>query len=428
MNQHGVCSRINIKFCFKLTFCSFIFCIVALIYLRKYYYVEEQLKTYNNFGFYPVNDQGVYSFWNVCIEDTGFNKQSSFQGYEYKETQRIAVYNSFYRIGDQQLNVAASSNSELRTWDLKFFRRPIPSTHTFHKVTAFFIIPTCPRNFHHFWIDHFVSLFNVVWRGNRLKPNSGNRVFYPGHGYINNTDNCYDVNRFKKFLDPLYLGSKPSVFYNAPTNSCYSSAVFGANTVNLKNPRFIINHTLSYFLKNSDEYKQILKTKPCSVVIFNREYRKIINIDELISAAKSMGLGEVCKVSFEKISFEEQLSVASRAHMMVGVQGAGLQWAVFMPDKSVLVEVGWPQKHWGFYYSGIVKAYGIQHVQLVTQNVQVNWSSYEKNVRKGVVVGVDERLEILAGSGVKNQNDNLWKWADVVVDVASFKDILSSFV
>ena len=70
---------------------------------------------------------------------------------------------------------------------------------------------------------------------------------------------------------------------------------------------------------------------------------------------------------------------------MIGVQGAGLQWSVFMPYGCTLIEIAWPSRHWGFYYRGFVEPYGIKYYSLAASPT-VNWASYEQKLRNGTKV------------------------------------------
>ena len=76
------------------------------------------------------------------------------------------------------------------------------------------------------------------------------------------------------------------------------------------------------------------------------------------------------------------MQFAASSCVMVGVQGAGLQWCTFMPRGCTLIEIAWPSSYWGFYYPGHVKPYGIAYRSL-TANVSVNWAAYEQKVRYG---------------------------------------------
>ena len=442
------CALEKLKLAIKFTFFLFLGFLLALVYLRinekKIMSGGNQQSSvtigiddprsrilYDNFGFYPVNDRGVYSFWNVCIENSLHPIRFSYENFSYYESKRIAIYDSFYRVGDQRIQVSVSANAIINYWDAIFFRVPLPPTYTFHKITVFFVIQVCPSNFHHFWIDFFVPLFNVVWRANRLKKNSNNQIFFrfsiPASGDLQSTS-CFNISRYKKFFDTLYFENDPVVFFKAPTNACYSSAVFGSNTDHFHKPRLIVNHTKNFFYENYIPEKLIKTAKKCSVIIQNRKYRRIKNINILKTIAESLGLSDVCILYYEDISFEEQVHYSSNARMLIGVQGAGLQWAVFMPKGSVLLEIAWPLKHWSFFFERFVTPYGIRHVKLMSHDVTVNWTSYEKMVRDGREVNQTEKLQMLKSSGVKNTFDNLWKWADVNVNIEDFKNILFSFI
>jgi len=123
------------------------------------------------------------------------------------------------------------------------------------------------------------------------------------------------------------------------------------------------------------------------------------------------------------MSVTDQLSTVASSDILVGVQGAGLQWAIFMPPKSTLIEIVWPQKYWGAYYS-FIPNYSIQHRPMTANDVQVNWESYELNLRNGKVCSPEERLSLLNKPPTSQSYDNIWKWADVNPDVKDFQTIL----
>lgn len=140
----------------------------------------------------------------------------------------------------------------------------------------------------------------------------------------------------------------------------------------------------------------------------------ILNEADLSEFGLSVGFRNVRIVDLEKLTVRDQLKNAASSNVMVGVQGAGLQWAVFMPEGSHLVEIAWPSKHWGFYYSPFVIEFGINYHSIEVDDVRVNWTSYEASVRRGIPLGDDEKLQVLR-SHPKSTADNLWKWADVFI-------------
>ena len=84
-----------------------------------------------------------------------------------------------------------------------------------------------------------------------------------------------------------------------------------------------------------------------------------------------------------------QVQLAASSCVMVGVQGAGLQWSMFMPRGCTLIEIAWPSKHWSFYYRAIVVSYGIKYYGLAASPI-LNWAVYERKVREGSEVRTEE--------------------------------------
>lgn len=379
---------------------------------------------YNNYGFHPVNEKGVYSFWNVCIEARSefIQRETDFLGQKirFQETKQIVIYNSFYRDGVQKVYVAGSHNSPWNQWDIRFSRNPIPSTHAFHNTTAFFVVQTCPVNFHHFWIDEFVPLFCVIKKANRLQPGSRNQIIYrlPTNLTKDSICGCYNKTTFEEVLFSLYTTTFHDVFYHMNTNTCYSSGVFGISAV-IDSPRIIVEHTLKYMNISVHQEEGY-------VTIIQRNFRRIININELMQAINSLGFRNMRVVNLETMGVVEQAKIAASSRVMIGVQGAGLQWAVFMPPGSSLIEIAWPYKHWGFYFNSYVTQYQIIHHQLYAQHVRVNWSSYEHMVRHGNPVSMEERIELLQSRPKTSSLDNIWKWGDAIVNKDDLISILST--
>jgi len=90
-------------------------------------------------------------------------------------------------------------------------------------------------------------------------------------------------------------------------------------------------------------------------------------------------------ISAELFVFLFQMQLAASTCVMIGVQGAGLQWSVFMPRGCTLIEIAWPSRHWGFHFHNYIEPYGITHYSL-RANAHVNWNAYEKIVRNGTKV------------------------------------------
>ena len=93
-------------------------------------------------------------------------------------------------------------------------------------------------------------------------------------------------------------------------------------------------------------------------------------------AVKSVGFPNGRVVCFEELSVLEQMEAAATSVVMIGVHGAGLQWAMFMKEGSYLVEIAWPKKFWKFHYSKMSATFKIRSSQVEASSVHLNWTSY----------------------------------------------------
>jgi len=226
----------------------------------------------------------------------------------FNETAKVIVYNSFYRDGLQRLHVYGSANSAWNNWDIHFRRGKMPSSHTFHNTTAFFVVQTCPANLHHFWIDEFVPLYSVISRVNRLYRGANNQILYrlPTDQEGTDINGCYNKTVYEEILRTLYINPFHDVFYRAPVNECYSSAVFGTHAV-VSDPRAVVSHVTADIL-GKETVRRIASGK-YYVTFVQRRYRRIINIRQLLQAALDIGFRQVRIVFFERHSIKEQVSL-----------------------------------------------------------------------------------------------------------------------
>jgi len=104
------------------------------------------------------------------------------------------------------------------------------------------------------------------------------------------------------------------------------------------------------------------------MVIIRQKIRRILNIDALEKAAKAVGFKRVQVVQFANMPLKDQMTLAANCRVMVGVHGAGQQWAIFMPPGSTLIEISW--QYWPPSY-GFVRTYDIQNINLIASHAQV---------------------------------------------------------
>lgn len=360
---------------------------------------------------------GVYVFANVCIEALDSPKLQNTNRELFNETKKIVIYGQQNQSnGIVNVGVAGSLNSLWNHWQLHFNNKTLPKEFPYHSDTAFFVQPTCPGNFHHFFEDEFLALYSAVSLSNRLHPGSNNQIIYRTPQVERN--GCTDRSTYEVFLQTLYIKKVHDVFYNLPDNACFRDAIFGCKPL-LARHRDVVDHVLRFY---EFPVLDIRNTSGLFVTILSRSVRRIVNIEELASFAREVGFQNVRIVDFGRISVHEQLRIMSTTKVFVGVQGAGLQWSIFMPERSFLIELAWPQKHWIFYYHKFVSRFGVVWKGVGVDDVRLNWTSYERNVRRGIPVKEAEKIKLVEIHPI-NAADNIWKWSDVYVQK---KEILST--
>ena len=366
---------------------------------------------------------GIYQYSNVCIEQHHTSEMNDVNG-----SSVIVIYNPTARRhcrGIRRLNVAGSLNTLRNHWDVESRSSAVPQGHTVIHETAFFVVQTCPANLHHFFQDEFMPLFSVMHKLKRIEMSAGlsNHVLYRSPGELNS---CSDLKRYEFFLQLLNVNMSHDVYYNTPPNTCFSRGVFGTNDLLPKqDARWPID-----FIKAKQTKNISCVHNSSSLVIIQREYRNILNVDDLKGVAMSLTGYTTQVVAFHALSVQEQLAVASCSQVMVGVQGAGLQWAMFMNSGSTLIEIAWPEKHWDFYYRIFLEPYGINVVQFAVggSDIHLNWKSHAVNERKGVETNEQEREGLMSQPPNSPESNNIWKWADVHVNLHRFRSVLRNIL
>ncbi|KAK2150456.1 hypothetical protein LSH36_404g01023 [Paralvinella palmiformis] len=377
-----------------------------------------------NDEFRDVNALGVFTFRNVCLEinTTPMRRTMHFINSKksFVETLRIVVYDATNNSKDS-ISVSGSGNTMWNFWDVTYNTSRIPNEYAYQTdVAAYFLAFTCPGNLHHFLEDEFRTLQSLVSVTNRLRSGCRNRLLYRAPWDLDPSEmDCYDVRTYEPLLALLNFDHEHDAYYRMPANTCFRYGVFG-------------NADFSGGKRQASDYvigKLGIDYDRCEldvVTVIRRRTRRILNADVLINVTVSEGFGRVREVAMEDLSVEEQIRTIACTTILVGVQGAGLQWAVFMRPGSTLIEIAWPEKHWRFYFKGYITPYNIYHRGVLAKHVRINWRVYQDKVRGGEVVSSRERA-ILMRSAPKNMAlDNVWKWADAVVNVEHYRAALRS--
>ena len=197
----------------------------------------------------------------------------------------------------------------------------------------------------------------------RLHKNYTNQILYRSTHY-------YNVTQYEQILHTLPINKKHYGFVYETPNTCYPYGVFG--TVGKGNKREVVDYVLK---------KVNITQSTCShsVILVQRRNRRILNMAEVLQTARYIGYTDARIVYMENYKVDEQLKLAACARIIVGVHGAGLQWAIFMPMGSTMIEVAWPKKHWPYFYGSGLESNGINPIEINPEKVIPNFEAYEKD-------------------------------------------------
>ena len=60
--------------------------------------------------------------------------------------------------------------------------------------------------------------------------------------------------------------------------------------------------------------------------VINRTQRKILNLNDVVTQLKNAGFTSTQSLTFEEYTVAEQMQMMTCADLLIGVQGAALQW------------------------------------------------------------------------------------------------------
>ncbi len=357
---------------------------------------------HNATDFKPVNGHGMYTLQDICIELAPGSKQVPLTPNETVPAKRLVAYNA-HTNGIRSITVAASSNSHFRQWDILQVKEPIPSSHIYIRDhPAYFTSPSSFGNLFHFWTDLYVGLYGSLNVTNQLGVSNGSYLYFreynegmhPWPTFIR----YYSRDLYKDFLFALGIRPGFGMFFNETVNTCFRNAVFGwAPTASA---------TVVDYLATKlpfDSYK----CKPKQIVIIQRSKRLILNVDQLKKAAIQLGYKNTDVVDFAKMTIFDQYQLTRCTRIMIGINGAALQWALFMRPGSGLMELSFGKpgfhQHYGF-MNGYKK---IVYEGYTASKVVSNWHKTGKQYTE------------------KNKS---WKSADGEFEVNGFKKKLQNMI
>ncbi|XP_017006210.2 EGF domain-specific O-linked N-acetylglucosamine transferase [Drosophila takahashii] len=132
---------------------------------------------------------------------------------------------------------------------------------------------------------------------------------------------------FKNVVLPLLPRMIFGLFYNTPIiQGCSNSGLFRAFS------EFIL-HRLQIPYRPPQQKIRI------TYLSRRTKYRQVLNEDELLAPLEENDLYSVQRVSYERLSFTDQLAITRNTDILIGMHGAGLTHLLFLPNWACIFEL-----------------------------------------------------------------------------------------
>lgn len=162
-----------------------------------------------------------------------------------------------------------------------------------------------------------------------------------GEGIDWNTDAFGDLNSY--WMQMLMMISKPHRLLPVDQRLsainktiCFQEAYFGTPKVDFSSPEVL--HAYADFVKKSLGVKPVNKAGKPKIGLIHREgRRKILNEEELVKSLASIAAVET--VDFSQMSVKQQIEKVQQYSVLIGMNGAGLVNALYLPKGSVAVQL-----------------------------------------------------------------------------------------
>ncbi len=367
---------------------------------------EMQQFVNTNFNIVPPNDGSIVKINYICIELDPNAAPMKVSTNESTPAKRLVVYNST-KTGLHHLKASHSASAGFGGWDILYKKASVPNTHTLiTQYPAYFAIPSSFGNLYHFWKDMFVGLFGALKHTKMLGRFNGSYLFYRGYNpqpkawpwFLAS----YNKLRYQDMLFAIGIRAGFDVFFNTKPDTCFKTAFFGWRPVGTKEA---VNYLIQRFASKSK-----IKCTPKHVVILERSNRLILNVQQLVDVIVKLGYN-VERVYLEKLTFFEQYQLIRCTDILVGINGAGLQWAMFMRHKTGLMELELP---FGTAYHSFKGYNGMIYDHLKATKAIPDWKTLAEFQQYGKPYTEEEKKVLLKRYP--------WKYADGTFDPEEFKN------
>ena len=330
-------------------------------------YPEEKISAFLDLNVNSSKNHVVTHQW-VCIHGNYFDysKAVSTETFGYWKT-RKRVYKMPKFVCDYPQkritihNVKPNGNQSRWGKDIlgfyaEFTVRPINYEGYELRDTAYFLRfkePFVPENFFHVTKQFIFPLHYLMKATGTLDTRLSKSAFFQKP-----VSRCPKVGgvpvpskstRYQQLFDMLGIHdfTRESLYPDKryPGRTCYRNAVFSSG-VHPEHAR----DAVEFIQEKLNVNKKGCPKKQLTIVV-RKNYRRILNLRQLTKVATDLGY-TVRAVALEKYTFAEQAQLIYCTEILVGVTGAGLQWAYFMRSHSGLIEIAWPECAWPFFFHG----------------------------------------------------------------------------
>ena len=277
-------------------------------------------------------------------------------------------------------------------------------------TTAVFTTLAQPDNLYHFWHDMFKYVYATIGLTEKQTSQKRRLLFWLPLNQLIPGLACCNLRKYGLLFRGLEFDRRMS-YLSVPSETCFRHAVFGQANPTIDEQIDAVDNVRKAFNINRT------KCVPNQVLIIRRRNRNILNIEELKTTAINMGYSNTKIIRFETLPVVRQLYEVSCARVLIGVQGQGLAWSMFMPPGALVIEISWPDKYWPMFYNNIALDYGhiFRPIHVTDDNVHENITKRNLIVHRKGELWVSQHLTVIG------------RLADVTVDTKVLGHILQNY-
>lgn len=283
---------------------------------------------------------GVYVYHDVCIEDDVDADLITVSPQEKVSAKKLVVYNSPHTGPSSRVTSCwAAQWPNVTRWRFEHTDLAIPQNYQVEELPAFFTIPSCTGNMWHLWEDLLFGVYQMLKICGMLGlPNSSHLLYkepWPTSKSMESYHSCYNISRYQEFIFAFGFRADHNIYHRVESATCFKQAIFG--WIPIEPHR---RHEIADFIINRFSHKWKVECRPRTVTFIKRStYRRIINLQQLQQQVIKLGFQNTQIVVLEKLTFLQQYEIARCSVILVGINGAGLEWALFMKASTGLLEL-----------------------------------------------------------------------------------------